>query len=459
MANPYSVLRPVESSMFSRAGYDESTWQLILEFKSTQEIKAYLNVAPEVADEALTAKSLGSWWNQNIRGNPSWECETLGADPNAPPPVVVEKKSDKAKPAKKQAPASEGITLEDIQAVDPSYQPDGLYKFEENELDQKQATLNLPGEQTFNCGSGEMGVLYWSKDANLDALPEMNPATEAQLATIAQAEIMGKWTAPESAAEALELLSERETEIEAIIASCKEAGQSSLSIVVTDAGSRVKAGEVLNELVKKKDTATELLEPFRKTLYEAYQYAGGKKSAALDPLETAIKQVKQRCLTWEDGQRKIKAEADKKAREAAEAESRRLQEEDRQRIILADVQDAIDDGDEQKAQDLFDKPTEVPRRYVPPLYIPSAAPTVEGQSSSQKYKVDESLLETPEGYLETVITLLRAVKDDKVELRLAATYLKWDLVALNKLAGALKTAFHVPGLSAKPVSNMSVRRK
>jgi hypothetical protein len=30
----------------------------------------------------------------------------------------------------------------------------------------------------FNCGSGEMGTLYWSKDADLDKLPDMNGLEE-----------------------------------------------------------------------------------------------------------------------------------------------------------------------------------------------------------------------------------------------------------------------------------------
>ena len=32
------------------------------------------------------------------------------------------------------------------------------------------------GIKPFKCGSGEMGTLYWSKDADLDKLPEMRPA-------------------------------------------------------------------------------------------------------------------------------------------------------------------------------------------------------------------------------------------------------------------------------------------
>lgn len=40
---------------------------------------------------------------------------------------------------------------------------------------------NKFGAQTFQCGSGEMGTLYWSKGADLDKFPEMRPATAQQM--------------------------------------------------------------------------------------------------------------------------------------------------------------------------------------------------------------------------------------------------------------------------------------
>ena len=52
-------LQPVQSSMFTKAGYCPDYWTLVFVFKSTGEVRAYKNVAPEVADSALNAKSLG----------------------------------------------------------------------------------------------------------------------------------------------------------------------------------------------------------------------------------------------------------------------------------------------------------------------------------------------------------------------------------------------------------------
>lgn len=34
----------------------------------------------------------------------------------------------------------------------------------------------MADEKTFQCGTGQMGTLYWSKDADLDKLPEMHLA-------------------------------------------------------------------------------------------------------------------------------------------------------------------------------------------------------------------------------------------------------------------------------------------
>lgn len=34
----------------------------------------------------------------------------------------------------------------------------------------------MDGVKIFQCGTGEMGTLYWSKDADLDKLPELHPA-------------------------------------------------------------------------------------------------------------------------------------------------------------------------------------------------------------------------------------------------------------------------------------------
>lgn len=39
----------------------------------------------------------------------------------------------------------------------------------------------IPGERTFQCGSGNMGTLYWSKGDDFEKFPEMHEATPEQM--------------------------------------------------------------------------------------------------------------------------------------------------------------------------------------------------------------------------------------------------------------------------------------
>ena len=454
----YECLKPVKSSMFSRAGYSESTWELLFEFLSTKEIRAYKNVAPEVADEALTAPSIGKWWNANVKSNPAWEYEVLGADPSQTP-----------EPPKVKPVIEGGITDSDIQSAEPGWNGHGI---------------DPPAPQPI---PGEMGTLYWSKQSgDPEKFPEgqWDPQVDRvdvysqhpdgsftpldggidvrQTAIVRQpvGEVLAAWRAPESAAEALDLLSEREGEIRSIIAQNVETGQQALTVRIDTAEKRVEASETLNRLVGKADTTKAALDPLRKVLYDVYMETGGKVKAGLEPLEAGIKHVKAQILLWDQARERERQEEMRKAREEAAAEARRLQEAEAARLKLLDVQDALDEGDEQRAETLFDAPViEVPRPYVAPVYVPPAAPKIEGQSTSTKWKVDEDLIEDDQAYTASIVALMRAVIAGKYDMQQAAALLKWDLSAANKLAGALGASFNVPGLSVKEVGSLSVRRK
>lgn len=426
--------------MFSQVGYSPDAWTLTVEFKNGT-VLTYQDICPEVADEFLSAESLGKYYGANIKGKFTAISEEKLPKPKetAPKPVA--------------APAPDlGITEEDIRSVDPTYNADGL---------SPQQMIEEPTTYPTYGGIERGDAIHWkSQEGKVHTYPasEGEAFQATDIANISKPEIMPEWETPENAYHALELLSERETEIDAIIEQNKRVGADALLVKVGDADSRVKAATLLTSLVENKDRTIELLDPFRKVLYESYEYAAGKKKAALDPIEGAIKQVKLRCTTWDDEQRRQKQEADRKAREAADAEARRRQEEERQRLTLAEVDDKLEQGDEQGAQLVFDAPIDVPKPYVEPMYMPAVTPTIEGHSSSQKWKVDEAALESEQDYAASIMALLRAVRNDQIEMRMAASYLKWDIVSLNKLAGALRNAFSVPGLSAKPVTNLRVAR-
>jgi hypothetical protein len=464
MSNEFAALKPVESSMFSRAGYDEATWNLLFEFKSTHEIRSYKNVAPEVADSALTSESLGKFFNSQIKGNPAWEYEVLGADPSQTP------EPPKAKPV-----IEGGITDSDIQSAEPGWNGHGIDPQPKIEAgvyppsDAGNITIEMLqtayGQSMFkNSPSATFGVIEEKSTTVSDKPGFFAQEVEQQTAIVRQpvGEVLAAWRAPESAAEALDLLAERENEIKAIISQNVETGQQALTVRIDTAEKRVEASETLNRLVNKADTTKAALDPLRKVLYDVYMETGGKVKAGLEPLEAGIKHVKAQILSWDQAQERIRQQKIREDNERRDAEARRLQEAEAARLKLLDVQDALDEGDEQRAETLFDAPViEVPRPYVAPVYVPPAAPKIEGQSTSTTWKVDRDAVESDEtgaAYIASITALLKAVRDGKYPIDQAAPLLSWDFSAADKLAGALMGAFSVPGLTAAPVSTLRVGR-
>lgn len=456
MATLYPFLKPVDSSMFSRAGFDEDTWRLVYEFKSTREIKAYLHCSPEVAEDALSASefggSIGRWWNAKVKGNPQWEFETL-------PPDEQPKSQDKT------TDAALGTLDEDIKLVEPGW--DGEKIVPDPEVDRVDFYSQHPdGSHTKIEGGLDFGAKAFDPQTGhwpSDAVNEDGTVKEGAIAAMStlppSGELLGAWTAPESAAEALDLLAERDGEIKAIIKANTDTGQQALTVKIDSQESRVKASETLDRLVSKSDKTKSALDPFRKVLYDAYQEAGALVKAGLDPLDNGVKFVKNAIITWD---RAAEAERQRKIREDNErrdAEAKRLQEEESNRLKLAEVSDALESGNEQQAQTLFDTPLQVPRPYVAPVYIPPSAPKIEGQSTSTKWKVDEDVIEDDQAYVASIVMLVRAVNAGSYDIQQAAALLKWDLPAVNKLASALGSAFNVPGLSVKEAGSLSVRRK
>lgn len=442
MATLYPFLKPVDSSMFSRAGFDEDTWRLVYEFKSTREIKAYLHCSPEVAEDALTASefggSIGKWWNAKVKGNPQWEFEILPPD-------------EQPKPQDKTTDAALGTLDEDIRLVEKGWDREKIVAEAEPVIEFQKPPVVAEGIFEFADAVNTAAEVLSGAPFNLES---------TTISTLPpQGELLGAWTAPESAAEALDLLAERDGEIKAIIAQNVQTGQQALTVKVDSQDSRIKASETLDRLVAKKNKTVEALDPFRKVLYEAYNETGAKVKSGVDPLENGIRHVKQQILSWDQVEERKRQDALRKAREEAEAESRRQQQAESERVTLAEVGERIERGDDAGAQTLFDAPIEAPKPYVAPQIIPPAAPKVEGQSTATSWKVDRDAVEsdsTGNAYLQSITLLLRAVKDGSYPVEQAAPLLSWDFAAADKLAGALQSAFSVPGLTAAPKTTLRV---
>lgn len=424
----FACLKPVESSMFSRAGFDESTWTLVLEFKSTGEIRAYKNVSPEVADEALSGPSLGKYFNANIKGNPGWEHEVLGADPSR----EVPQEKAKAKPE----PQTE-ITDDDIRLVDPDWQSTQS-PIEETGTTSESATVPNPPQFMHVSEVGDF---------------EHDDAEEAMaiaLATQPKGEVLAAWHAPETPVQAIQLLTERAGEIDAITRQNVDHGKQALEIRVTDAASYTGAGQSLSHLVTAKDKTFALLDPIRARLHEVYKLAGERLKAAQDPLETGITYVKRAMTLWEIDQERIRQQRMREEREKAEAEERRLQKVQSEQLTLAEVDDALEVGDQARAEELLKTPVEAPRPYVAPAFVEPTYLPPAGQSTRANWKIREETVD--------LAKFLQAVKDGKYPIEKAVKLVKPDLPALNKIAKGLESAFDVPGFEAFNDPVRSVRR-
>jgi len=434
MASIYDVLRPVQSSMFSRAGYNDHTWDLLFEFKSTGEIRCYKNVSPEVADEAFNAKSLGTWWNQNIRGNTSWEYEILGA-------VPFQEQPEKAEPV-----VEGGLTEEELNFIAPPPVPKAAPILEEVQRKMEAA----------------IGAMMATADVPLDSIPaeadggvtrDSGPdgtQRDSSLVTDSKTEMLGTFPVPQNPIEAIAFLQMRRGEIEALIAQNKDQAIELGAISVIDPSTHLAAADNLKALVEKRDQTTGILEPFRATLYEAYTIAQNLKKAALDPLEQAITVVKRSMLSWEQ---KMEQERQRKAREAQEEAdriARALQQKQSEQMTLAEMTSALESGDTAKAEQLVAKPIEVPLPYVPPAAVEPAYLPPSGQSTVKNWKIDEDSID--------LVVFLNAVKAGEYPVEQAAKLIKADVPALNKLAKALESAFNVPGMRAFNDPVKKVRR-
>jgi KTSC domain len=460
----------VNSSLFSKAGYNSDLWALFLQFKSTGETRMYTHVSPEVGDEVLNAESLGKYFNANIKANAAWTFEILGAEEPAEPAP---------KPAVKQD--ERGLTDEDLDAffdhIPETAAPQrvelqpGIHMNETVDCPPKQMHVSEVGDypQDFGVKEFDPQTGHWPNSAINEDGSIKEEAIEEATATMTRqpvGEVLSAWTAPESAAEALDLLAEREGEINAIIAQSKATGEQALTVKVDSAEKRLAASDTLTKLVAKKDLTSKALDPFRKVLYDAYTEAGAKVKAGVDPLEKGINHIKSQILSWDQAEERKRQQLIREDNERRDAEARRLQEAEQERIRLADVQDKLDEGDEKGAQLLFEAPpVEVPRPYVAPTYIPPAAPKVEGQSTSTTWKVDRSSFEEDKDgqlMLASITKMLTAIKDGSYEIAQAAPLLEWNFSKCDKRAESMMSAFNVPGLTAAPKSSLRVgggRRK
>lgn len=327
MASATEVLKPVQSSMFIAAGYDDTAWELYFHFKSTGEVRAYTGVSPDVADEVLGAKSIGTAYNQLVKGK--FE-HTIMPALGEPEP-------------KKQPESEQGITDDDIRSVDPGY------------------GLPPSGEVRLSASTAEV------------------TSSSAVIAPVLDSDAQA----------AIALPQQKAPEVQSIIEQGQKHAQQAMTVKVFDAISYASAGQMLKILQAARERAFNFLDPIRAAVYAAYTLTQKKQREALDPIDDAIAFVKRGMATYSTEQERIRQQKLAEERRIAEEESQRRQKEASQQLTLAEVDDALAMGDTARADELILHPIEAPAEYVAPAYVAPATPQIEGVSMRSVWKVAE----------------------------------------------------------------------
>lgn len=405
----YDLLQPVQSSMFTRAAYDEQKWELVVEYKSTTEIRGYIGVSPEVAEQVLTAKSIGSAFNQLIKGK--YEHTIYGADPRTAAPLPPSK------------PIEGGLTDEDINAVlGPGTAAQTTQAIEGSE---EQASAEEEPEPESKSGPEEPETP--AEPPSDQPVPKMDVA-----AAIA-------WPAS------------RAPQINSIVEEGHKLAREGKGIIVKDALSYQSAAAMLKRLLAARERSFNFLDPIRRAIYNAYILTRSKQQEALDPIDTAINHLKWHMGHWMDQQERMRLERVAQENRAAEDRARELKEDTSAQLTLAAVNDALEAGNEELAEELMAHPIEAPLPYVPPNPVESMVPAVDGFSRRKNWQVQKTNVDLEK--------FLHSVKDGTIPVARAAKLILPNFPALNKMANSLETAFDIAGFHAHNPGVVVVTRR
>lgn len=218
--------------------------------------------------------------------------------------------------------------------------------------------------------------------------------------------------------------------------------------------------KIIKELQKEvKDTFT----PIVKKAHEAHKEAKNQEKKHLDPLVEAEGIVKRKSLKWLDGQEKIRLEAERKAREKAEAEERKRKEElarqqreweEKERKKREEAEKLEQEGkaeEARKAREIADKAADKAEErqeqseevYVPPAPVAQTATKAQGQSVKTTWSAE--------------VTDLMALAKGVAEGKVPTACILANMPVLNKQAIALQDSLNYPGVRAISKKSLSVR--
>jgi len=199
---------------------------------------------------------------------------------------------------------------------------------------------------------------------------------------------------------------------------------------VADQATLNKANDFLLTIKAMQKEINETFDPIIRKAHDAHKEAVAKKKKHEAPLKEAEGIVKALMGDYLAEQRRLQEAAEAEMRRLArEAEQKRIDEENKQR---AEAQEAIDEGDFDKARDILAK--EVPAAEIIPMPITPPPPKMEGVSVKKIWKY-------------------RIVDKNAIPRE----YLKIDEVSIGIVVRTLKDQTRIPGIEVYSEDSLSAR--
>jgi len=176
-------------------------------------------------------------------------------------------------------------------------------------------------------------------------------------------------------------------------------------------------------------------DPICDAAHKAWKTAVAQRKEQLDPLEQAEKILKSRGVEFLTEQERIREEAERKAREEAEAAELKRKAE-----LEAQAKRHEANGNIEKAEARREAAEQV---FIAPRPVVAAIQKAEGQSIKETWSAE--------------VTDINALVKAVAEGRAPISFIKADEVALNKQAKSTKDNFPIPGVKFFSTRTMSVR--
>jgi hypothetical protein len=215
------------------------------------------------------------------------------------------------------------------------------------------------------------------------------------------------------------------------------------SVVIVDQGTYDQIGEIL---LANKDLQAVTVAHHAKAkadTYQAWQSVLEMERKVLDPLKAAEKVLKAKIGQWDADQRRIKAENERVAREAAEAE--------RAKEVAQEVHEAQAAGaPAAEIQAIIEQPRPAPRPIVAPTYTRSKSLPVTPTYGCEVESIKDLCRAVADGVASTEL-VMGLKKDSETGIVTSPV--------LEQMAKTLKSTFQIAGCKLITGTSVSARRK